>query len=175
MARVEEPAPKPQEPRLPATLMQEPPEPAPATQAVERPKPSPAPAAAAPAATPAPVQQAAAEKPKQTTPEKPSPAAPTPAAAKPEPKPATPKPAPSAAAAAAAGSYFLQVAAVTEAADADRVVGQLKAKGYPASVNTSKGDGWQRVVVGPFSSAEAAQAFETKLHKDGFDTMLRKL
>jgi len=57
--------------------------------------------------------------------------------------------------------------------DADLLAQKLKDKGYPAAVST-KGDGWIRVVVGPFASAEAAQTFKKRLSADGFDTMLRK-
>jgi cell division septation protein DedD len=69
----------------------------------------------------------------------------------------------------------LQVAAVRVEADATQLAGKLKSRGYPALVSSGKGDGWQRVVVGPFASPEAAQMFKSKLTKDGFDTMLRKL
>ena len=55
------------------------------------------------------------------------------------------------------------------------LVGKLKGKGYPANVSTSGSDAWVRVIVGPFSSAEAAKSYKDKLSKDGFDTMLRKL
>ena len=60
-------------------------------------------------------------------------------------------------------------------ADAVELAGKLNSQGNPAVVNNGKGDGWQRVVVGPFSSPEAANSFKAKLTKDGFDTMLRKL
>ena len=168
IAKVEEPAPKPEEPRLPATLMQEPPEPPPARPAAEDAKPSPA--VHTPAPEPEPVQKAEAPKAKQTVPEKPSPTASAPPA-QPAPKPtATPAAAPP-----SSGSYYLQVAALRAVSDANQLAGRLKSKGYPATVNAGKGDGWQRVVVGPFQSSEAASSFKAKLTKDGFDTMLRKL
>ena len=122
------------------------------------------------------------EKPKPTE-DKPSPVEekPKPTIAKVEPpkpapvKKAEPAPAPvKAAAPAPAGEYHLQVAALRVPKDAQMLAGTLKDKGYPAAVNTGSGDGWNRVVVGPFQSAEAAKDFRTRLKKDGFDTMLRK-
>ena len=173
IARAEEPAPKPPEPRLPETLLQDPPAPpAPAPTAAQS-KPSPTSAASALVPDPRPepaAQTAAARAPKQTTPVQTPPAVP---ATAPE---AKPKPAPAPAAkAASGGSYTLQVAALRTQADAAQLAAKLKAKGYPATVSAGQGDGWQRVMVGPFDSSEAAQAFKAKLTKDGFDTMLRKL
>ena len=158
VVQVAEPEPEPPEPRLPATLRQDPPAPPPPVTAATRPKPQ-------PKSAPPPVQKPKPA-PKRTAPEKPSPTT------APAPKPAEERPQP---AAASAGGYYLQVAAVRVEADAAQLAGKLKSKGYPAAVNSAKGDGWQRVVVGPFSSPEAAQSFKSKLGKDGFDTMLRKL
>ena len=149
----------------------------------------------APAARPASI--AAKEEPKQEASKpaesKPKPAAseakptPTRAAApapkpapKPEPKKAEPKPAPppaakpAAAVAAAGGAYHVQVAALRVRKDVDMLANKLKEKGYPAAIN-EKGDGYVRVVVGPFASAEAAKTYRSRLSKDGFDTMIRKL
>jgi len=78
------------------------------------------------------------------------------------------------AAASSGPSYHLQVAALRVQKDAELLAGKLKAKGYPAMVDTGAGDGWIRVVVGPFSGADAAKEYRTKLRGDGFDTMLRK-
>jgi len=114
---------------------------------------------------PAPVE----EKPKPTlakaTPPKPAPVK------KPEPAQSEPvKPG----AAPATGAYHLQVAALRVPKDAEMLAGTLKEKGYPAAVQAGQNDGWNRVLVGPFQSAEAAKDFRTRLKKDGFDTMLRK-
>ncbi|MCB1021766.1 MAG: SPOR domain-containing protein, partial [Acidobacteria bacterium] len=130
-------------------------------------KPSPKP-------EPTPVAAVKPPAPKQTAPEKPAAVKPSPTASSSTPK-VTPRPAPAPKPAAAEGGYYLQVAAVRVASDAAELAGQLKSKGYPATVSTGKGDGWQRVVVGPFNSSEAAQQFKQRLTKDGFDTMLRKL
>ena len=78
------------------------------------------------------------------------------------------------AAAATAGEYHLQVAALRVPKDAQMLAGTLKEKGYPAQVSSAKGDGWNRVLIGPFASAEAAKDFRARLKNDGFDTMLRK-
>jgi len=118
---------------------------------------------------------------------KPTVAKPKPPAAKPAPKPdptktvtAKPKPKPPAQAkpapkpaVAKAGDYQLQVVAVRVKKDAEMLAGKLKTQGYPAFVQVA-GD-WNRVIVGPFSSAAAAADYKTRLGKDGFDTMLRKL
>ncbi|MEZ5361988.1 MAG: SPOR domain-containing protein [Bryobacterales bacterium] len=174
IAKVEQPAPQPKEPSLPATLMQEPPPEPPAVATA--PKPSPVEEVAPkPSTKPEPTQTATAKppEPKQTAPEKPAAVKPSPTSSS-TPK-VTPRPAPAPKPATTEAGYYLQVAAVRVAADAAELAGQLKSKGYPATVSAGKGDGWQRVVVGPFSSSEAAQQFKQRLTKDGFDTMLRKL
>ena len=144
--------------RMPDTLLKD---------APKSPKPTVAkakPPAAKPEAKPAATPVAAKPKPTKTAEVKPKP--------KPKPpvrsKPAAPKPA-----VAKAGDYQLQVVAVRVKKDAEMLAGKLKTQGYPASVQVA-GD-WNRVIVGPFSSAEAAQDYKTRLGKDGFDTMLRKL
>ena len=98
-----------------------------------------------------------------------------PAAAKPKPTAvakAKPKPKPAAQKAAGAG-YHLQVAALRVKKDADMLAGKLKTQGYPTAVQVA--DGWNRVMVGPFSSEEAAGDYKKRLTRDGFDTLLRKL
>jgi cell division protein FtsN len=145
--------------RLPDTLLKEAPKPLPATA----PKVSAA-AATAPQAELKPTTEMAVAKAAV-------------AVEKPAPKPvAAPKPSPAArppAQPAADEGYHLQVAALRVRQDADLLAKKLKDKGYPAAVSM-KGDGWIRVVVGPFASAEAAQTFKKRLSADGFDTMLRK-
>jgi len=106
---------------------------------------------------------------------KPTPTKKVAAAPPPKPKP-TPKPAAKpAVATSAASGYHLQVAALRTKQDADLLAGKLKAKGYPAAVNSSRDDGWIRVVVGPFSAPEDAKQYKARLSKEGFDSMLRKL
>jgi cell division septation protein DedD len=74
---------------------------------------------------------------------------------------------------AAAGGYNVQVSAVRVAADANNVADNLRQKGYPAHLEADRGDGWHRVVVGPFASREAAEEIRKRLTADGFNTLLR--
>ena len=57
--------------------------------------------------------------------------------------------------------------------DAEVYVEQLRAKGHPAAVS-DQGDGWYRVVVGPFNSAAEAEAYQKRLLADGVKSLLRK-
>ena len=66
--------------------------------------------------------------------------------------------------------YTVQVAAVKVAKDADRLVAQLKKKGYPAYRTISKVQDtgiWFRVRVGEYKSRAAAQQTKRKLEKEG--------
>jgi cell division protein FtsN len=54
------------------------------------------------------------------------------------------------------------------------LVDKLKAKGYPAVLNDQASDGWNRVMVGPFSDADSAKAMQEKLEADGLKTLLRR-
>jgi cell division septation protein DedD len=65
------------------------------------------------------------------------------------------------------------VSAVRVAADADNVAGNLRQKGYPAHIEADRGDGWHRVLVGPFASREAASESLQRLTADGFKPLLR--
>jgi cell division septation protein DedD len=103
-------------------------------------------------------------------------------AAKPEPVKQTPpkqapekRPAATAAAsgAAVARSIHLQVAAVRIKNDAQLMVDKLKSSGYRAALHDA-GDGWFRIVVGPFSDEAAAKADQKRLSADGLDSLLRR-
>jgi cell division protein FtsN len=66
--------------------------------------------------------------------------------------------------------YTVQVAALKAAKDADRLVAQLKQKGYPAYRTISKVQGkgiWFRVRVGKYKSRADARAVKQKLGKAG--------
>jgi cell division protein FtsN len=52
-------------------------------------------------------------------------------------------------------------------------VEQLRAKGHPAAVS-DQGDGWFRVVVGPFNSDAEAQSYQGRLRQEGVDSLLRR-
>ena len=112
-------------------------------------------------------------------------------AAKPEPKPEASKPAAplkpqpkperiasagdrvaSAATTSPGGEYHLQVAALRVRKDADLLAGKLKGMGYPAAVRQDSD--WNRVVVGPFASSEAAKGYRGRLKGDGFDTLIKR-
>lgn len=104
------------------------------------------------------------------------------AAAKPEPvKQTPPKQAPEirpAATAAASGtavarSIHLQVAAVRIRNDAQLLVDKLKSSGYRAALHDA-GDGWFRILVGPFDDEAAAKADQKRLSADGLDSLLRR-
>jgi cell division septation protein DedD len=71
--------------------------------------------------------------------------------------------------------YTVQVAAVKVAKDADRLVGHLKKKGYPAYRIISKVQGkgiWFRVRVGKYKSKAGARATKQKLEKAGMKPIL---
>ena len=71
--------------------------------------------------------------------------------------------------------YTVQVAAVKVAKDADRLVGQLKKKGYPAYRIISKVQGkgiWFRVRVGKYNSRTDARDTMQKLEKSGMKPIL---
>ncbi len=91
--------------------------------------------------------------------------------------PSTPlsQPRPAAAIPATGGTLHLQVAAVRVAQDAQLLSGKLKERGYPTVVSGDNGDGWYRVLVGPFATREEAEGVKGRLNTDGFDTMLRQL
>ena len=77
-------------------------------------------------------------------------------------------------AAAVARSIHLQVAALRVHSDAEMLAGKLKAKGYRATVFEQGSDEWHRVLVGPFSSPDAAKKDQRKLKADGLDSILRE-
>ena len=172
LAEAPAPAPAQEEVRLPDSLLmpaeaEAPEEPAPAAARAE-PKQSPRvvetaapPAKPAPTPAPPPAQKKAAA----------APAAPATPALRPT---EAPKPRPAApSAATAASGYNVQVSAVRVAADANNVAGNLRQKGYPAHIEADRGDGWHRVLVGPFASREAAEESRKRLTTDGFNTILR--
>jgi len=73
-----------------------------------------------------------------------------------------------------ANAYYVQVAAVTRQEDADSLVEALKKKQYPAFSNSSAGDKYFRVQVGPFVDVKDAEATRGKLIADGYNPILKK-
>ena len=148
----DEPAdPPPADVRLPDALLEEAPKPA----ADPPPAPSPAPAKAEP------------PKPKAQP-------APAPKKQAPPPQPAPTKKAVAPNGAQIARGIHIQVAALRVASDARLLVNKLKAKGYPVALYSRGSDGWNRVVVGPFTSVDTAKAAQKRLRSDGLKTILRK-
>ena len=96
---------------------------------------------------------------------------------KPPPTASRPKPRPAAAGgtgAAVARSIHIQVAAMRVRADAQMLVSKLRAKKYPVALYDQAGDGWHRVVIGPFPNDASAKASQKKLAADGYKTILRR-
>lgn len=143
--------------RLPDTLLEEVPvQPAGRLEAKTRP------ATTQPAAVPSGPAAEAPRKPQASTKKEEKPEPPPPASQ------SVPKAAP-------AGSIHLQVAAVRVRADAQTYVKKLQAKGYPVSLYDKGGDGWFRVLVGPFVELDAAKEYQKRLTADGVDSILRRL
>ena len=108
---------------------------------------------------------------------------PPPAPVKPEPPEPAAKPAPppekAAAPAAATGAQIargihVQVAALRVRSDAQLLVSKLKDKQYPVALYDKGGDGWHRVVVGPFKSVNEAKDAQNRMRADGLQTILRR-
>ena len=71
--------------------------------------------------------------------------------------------------------YYVQVAAVTKAEDAQALVEALKKKQYPAAANdNSPGDKLYHVQVGPFGDIKDAEAMRARLVSDGYNPILKK-
>lgn len=68
----------------------------------------------------------------------------------------------------------LQVAALRVQSDAQLLANKLSAKGYPTSLFSQSGDGWIRVLVGPFDTTDTAKEYRRKLKAEGFYSILRK-
>lgn len=111
---------------------------------------------------------------------------PPPALVKPEPPEPAAKPAPPpekvaapAAPASATGAQIargihVQVAALRVRSDAQLLVSKLKDKQYPVALYDKGGDGWHRVVVGPFASVNEAKDAQNRMRADGLQTILRR-
>jgi cell division septation protein DedD len=99
-------------------------------------------------------------------------AAPQTGVAAPAASPSTAAPAPG------AGGIIVQVAATSARVDAERLVGLLKSRGYPALLVTPEtaglGDELFRVQVGPYKSRAEALGIRDKLLADGFKPFVRQ-
>ncbi|MFQ5776525.1 MAG: SPOR domain-containing protein [Terriglobia bacterium] len=97
---------------------------------------------------------------------------------KPAPKKAEPSPAaglavPPASPAAKAGIY-LQVAALTQEPDAQRLAGELRKLGFAVAIRPPRRDRFYRVLVGPLENAALADAAERRLKARGFRDLIRR-
>ena len=116
-----------------------------------------------PPAETVPATKPAESKPPAAKPAAPKPATPTPAKTTPAPaKPAAP-----------AETYYLQVAAVTQEADAQRLVGEMKKLGFSSVIIPPSADHFYRVQVGPLGSVELADAAQRRLETQGFRQILK--
>jgi len=68
----------------------------------------------------------------------------------------------------------LQVAAVTQEAEARRLAKKLEVLGFPAVIRPPEGDRLYRVQVGPFASTELADAAARRLQAQGFNDIVRR-
>jgi len=72
-----------------------------------------------------------------------------------------------------AGSLMVQIAAVTDAEDADVLMGALRKRGYAVSGQRDAGDGMIHVRIGPFASRDEADKWRMKLMNDGYNAILQ--
>lgn len=73
-----------------------------------------------------------------------------------------------------ARDLHLQLAAVRVREDAEALAESLRKKGYEVLLNSETGDGWFRVLIGPFPDERAARKMKAKLEKDGYKSILKK-
>ena len=73
-----------------------------------------------------------------------------------------------------AQGIHVQVAALRVRSDAQLLVSMLKDKKYPVALYDKGGDGWHRIVVGPFASVYEAKATQNRLLANGLQTILRQ-
>ena len=70
--------------------------------------------------------------------------------------------------------YYVQVAAVSKAEDADALVDALKKKQYPAFSLNTPNDKLIHVQVGPYVDIKDAELMRGKLVSDGYNPILKK-
>jgi DedD protein len=71
-------------------------------------------------------------------------------------------------------AYFVQVAAVSKAEDAEALVDALKKKQYPAFSTNTPTDKLIHVQVGPYADIKDAEAMRAKLVSDGYNPIVKK-
>jgi general secretion pathway protein A len=106
-----------------------------------------------------------ANAPEPATPAPPPAPAPLP---EPAPPPAAPPPDPAPQTVGTGGGYHIAVAAFRTKQRASEVAAAIAAKGLPVATRSDSATGWHQIVVGPFSSADAAEGAQRTLARDGF-------
>lgn len=96
---------------------------------------------------------------------------PSPKATAPAPAPTPPDTKP---AAGATQPIYLQVAALSQETDANRLSQRLQQLGFPAVIRPPQADKLYRVQVGPFATGELADAAERRLQAQGFRQIVRR-
>jgi len=79
------------------------------------------------------------------------------------------QPAPSTAAQPAAGTLMVQIAAVSNAQDADVLTNALRKRGYAVTEKRDPVDNMIHVRIGPFATAAEADSWKRKLLSDGYN------
>jgi len=72
-----------------------------------------------------------------------------------------------------AAVLMVQIAAVTDAEDADVLMGALRKRGYAVTGQKDAGDGLIHVRIGPFASRDEADKWRMKLLNDGYNAILQ--
>jgi cell division septation protein DedD len=109
-----------------------------------------------------------------TKPERHLPAAATTALRKDMPAPVTHKPSVAAIAKAASTThYMVQVGAIGNRKDAQRLVTELRRKGFHAAIHPGAHDKFLHVQIGPFASEAQAQTMRHKVAASGFHAILK--
>ena len=70
-------------------------------------------------------------------------------------------------------ALMVQIAAVTQFADAQTLSTALRHDGFSPIVKTTTGDSYFHVQIGPFASYEAARAMRQRLTSDGYSAFIR--
>ncbi len=75
---------------------------------------------------------------------------------------------------AAPAGVMVQIAAISNAGDADVLVRALGRHGYAPAVRKDAADGFLHVQVGPFASRGEAKSMQQKLLRDGYNAILKQ-
>ncbi len=68
----------------------------------------------------------------------------------------------------------MQVAALTQEADARELTDKLRQENFQAFVGTLPADSYYRVMLGPYADAASARTVIDKLKKAGFNSFIRR-